>query len=118
MMEWITGLAGYLSSDELEHDLLEDFKDLSNYDPIADLRGRLKEPFKRGNYIAICCNVMYEIEKDMGKRDIEICVAVLNSIKELEELQPYHEATVTKLYELVDNRKLDLFRKRNMCVIL
>ena len=114
-------LLGYLSGGDDEHDLFDStYKEWSCYDPIDDLKNRLVEPLDKSNYIAVCCNIMFVVEQDMSARDIDVCVAVLNSIDELKDLHHYHRHVVEKLYQLADNGKLEKYfkKKQRMCVIL
>ena len=73
----------------------------------------LKEQITIDNYIPVCVNLMYVIEnlinRDRVDMKINACVRVLNEIRQLRPICFMHRKTITNLYKLAHNRKIEYF---------
>jgi hypothetical protein len=80
-------------------------------DPILVLNRQIIEKRSVFNYLQICVNIGWVVDKHLlddatMTQKLGLSVLVLDSVHCLRQLRPYHYSTMESLYKLANNKKL------------
>lgn len=85
--------------------------------PVTTIRSKIIEPISCYNYVQVLVNVIWEVHffygndgDDFYKKNL--CVMVLDSYYELNQLKSIHWGCIESMYKLIQNGKLNQLKKK------